>query len=60
MGYSWKYDTNYDDETGEWLEKIGFCPEEIIALFVRHIMQTADRQQHLTLQKMQDKTFYRS
>ena len=28
MGYSWKYDTFFDDTTGEWLEKIGFCPEE--------------------------------
>lgn len=28
MGYSYKYDTHYDDETGEWLEKIGFCNEE--------------------------------
>ena len=28
MGYSWKYDTNYDDQSGEWLEKIGFCPDE--------------------------------
>jgi hypothetical protein len=28
MGYSSKYDTSFNDETGEWLEKIGFCPEE--------------------------------
>lgn len=28
MGYSWKYDTTYNDETGEWNEKIGFCPPE--------------------------------
>ena len=28
MGYSYKYDTHYDDETGAWLEKIGFCSEE--------------------------------
>ncbi|MGC6414876.1 MAG: hypothetical protein ACON5K_09265 [Bacteroidia bacterium] len=28
MGYSHRYDTYFDDETGEWLEKIGFCPEE--------------------------------
>lgn len=27
MGYSYKYDTHYDDVTGEWLEKIGFCNE---------------------------------
>ncbi len=25
MGYSSKYDTYFNDETGEWLEKIGFC-----------------------------------
>lgn len=25
MGYSYKYDTNYDDETGIWTEQIGFC-----------------------------------
>jgi hypothetical protein len=28
MGYSDKYDTMYDDVTGEWLEKIGFCSDE--------------------------------
>jgi len=28
MGYSWKYDTHYDDQTGEWLENIGLCPKE--------------------------------
>lgn len=28
MGYSSKYDTSFNDETGEWEEKIGFCPEE--------------------------------
>ena len=28
MGYLERYDTNYDDTTGKWLEKIGFCPEE--------------------------------
>ena len=28
MGYSHRYDTYFDDETGEWLEKIGFCPEK--------------------------------
>ena len=28
MAYSYKYDTHYDSKTGEWLEKIGFCPEE--------------------------------
>ena len=28
MGYIERYDTYYDDTTGEWLEKIGFCPEE--------------------------------
>ena len=27
MGYSYKYDTYYDDVTGEWLDKIGFCDE---------------------------------
>jgi len=27
MGYSYKYDTYYDDETGEWQDKIGFCDE---------------------------------
>ena len=25
MGYITRYDTHYNDETGEWLEKIGFC-----------------------------------
>ena len=25
MGYIARYDTHYNDETGEWLEKIGFC-----------------------------------
>lgn len=25
MGYFYKYDTNYDDETGIWTEQIGFC-----------------------------------
>ena len=33
MGYSWKYDTSYDDETGEWLEKIGYCPKEDHCVF---------------------------
>lgn len=33
MGYSWKYDTSYDDETGEWLESIGFCPESDECVF---------------------------
>ena len=28
MGYSEKYDTHYDDTTGEWLENIGFCSDE--------------------------------
>jgi hypothetical protein len=28
MGYSSKYDTSFNDETGEWLEKIGFCSED--------------------------------
>jgi len=23
--YSAKYDTHYDVETGEWIEKLGFC-----------------------------------
>lgn len=27
MGYSEKYDTHYDDDTGAWLERIGFCDE---------------------------------
>jgi hypothetical protein len=27
MGYSHKYDAFYDDVTGEWLDKIGFCDE---------------------------------
>ena len=25
MGYIRRYDTYYNDETGVWLEKIGFC-----------------------------------
>ena len=28
MGYSHKYDTYFNDKTGEWTEKIGFCEEE--------------------------------
>lgn len=28
MGYSHRYDTFFDDESGQWLEKIGFCPDE--------------------------------
>lgn len=28
MGYSHRYDTFFNDETGEWTEKIGFCKEE--------------------------------
>ena len=28
MGYSHKYDTYFNDETGEWTEKIGFCKED--------------------------------
>ena len=35
MGYSYRYDTYYDDETGEWLEKIGFCEEEDNCLFCK-------------------------
>ena len=27
MGYIARYDTHYSDETGEWLEKIGFCDD---------------------------------
>lgn len=27
MGYIDRYDTHYDEETGKWLEKIGFCEE---------------------------------
>jgi hypothetical protein len=27
MGYITRYDTHYNDETGEWLEKIGFCSD---------------------------------
>tara|TARA_R110000772_G_scaffold55472_5_gene126560 strand:- start:741 stop:917 length:177 start_codon:yes stop_codon:yes gene_type:complete len=26
--YNSRYDTNFDAETGEWLDKIGFCPIE--------------------------------
>lgn len=25
--YNERYDTSFNAETGEWLEKIGFCPE---------------------------------
>ena len=25
MGFIARYDTYFNDETGEWLEKIGFC-----------------------------------
>lgn len=25
MGYIARYDTHYNDETGVWVEKIGFC-----------------------------------
>jgi hypothetical protein len=28
MGYSVRYDTYYSDQTGEWLEEIGFCSPE--------------------------------
>lgn len=35
MGYSYRYDTYYNDETGEWLEKIGFCEEEDNCLFCK-------------------------
>jgi hypothetical protein len=33
MGYSWKYDAHFDDETGKWLDKIGFCAEEENCMF---------------------------
>lgn len=35
MGYSHRYDTHYDDESGEWLEKIGFCDDEDDCLYCK-------------------------
>ena len=26
--YNMRYDAYFDAETGEWLDKIGFCPED--------------------------------